>query len=79
MVTDQYILDFYQALADGDEQKARNLYIPHSHVFYAREAYYQHSGDWISLEAMETAMRLEGMLPHNESPLDVPDPDSGSV
>jgi len=68
MVTDQCILDFYQALADGDEQKARSLYIPHSSVFYAREAYYQHSGDWISLEAMETAMRLEGMLPCTSVP-----------
>lgn len=63
---DKCILDFYQALADGDETLARSIYIPHSKVFYAREAYYQHSGEWLSLEAMETAMRLEGMIPDAE-------------
>lgn len=67
---DQCILDFYKALAEGNEGIARNLYIPHSSVFYAREAYHQYSGIRVSLETMEEAMRLEGMLPY--------DSDSGS-
>lgn len=62
--TDPLILEFYQALADGDEEKARSLYLPHSSVFYAREAYYQHSGEYVPLRTMEEAMRLEGMLPY---------------
>jgi len=61
--TDPLIVEFYRALAEGNEPVLNNLKIPHSSVFYAREAYYQHSGEYISLTEMENAMRLEGLLP----------------
>lgn len=60
--SDKVIEEFYQALANGSERVLRRVHIPHSSVFYAREAYYQHSGEWISLDRMERAMYLEGML-----------------
>lgn len=60
--SDRVLEEFYLSLAKGDEKKLRRVHIPHSSVFYAREAYYQHSGEWISLDRMERCMYLEGML-----------------
>ncbi len=54
---------FYQSVAGKDERALHNLHIPHSSVFYAREAYYQYSGEWITLERMEAAMMAEGLKP----------------
>ena len=56
------IEDFYQAIADEDEDFLKSIHIPHSSVYYAREAYFQFSGEWISLEQMEEAMIAEGLL-----------------
>jgi len=55
--------EFYKALASGDEKYLRRVHIPHSSVFYTRQAYYQSSGEWITLDRMERSMYLEGMLP----------------
>jgi len=60
--SDKVLEEFYLSLAKGDEKKLRRVHIPHSSVFYAREAYYQYSGEWISLDRMERSMYLEGML-----------------
>ena len=60
--SDKVIEEFYQALANGSERVLRRVHIPHSSVFYAREAYYQYSGKWVSLDRMERSMYLEGML-----------------
>ena len=60
--SDEVLEEFYKALASGSDKILRRVHIPHSSVFYAREAYYQHSGDWISLDRMERSMYLEGML-----------------
>ena len=60
--SDRVLEEFYLSLAKGDEKKLRRVHIPHSSVFYAREAYYQYSGEWISLDRMERSMYLEGML-----------------
>ena len=54
--------EFYRALAEEDEGKLRSLHFPHSTVFFAREAYYQHSGEWVSLQRMEEALIDEGFL-----------------
>ena len=54
--------DFYRALIDNDENLFKKIHIPHSSVFYAREAYYHYSGERISLQRMEEAMVAEGML-----------------
>ena len=69
--SDSVIEEFYKALADNNEAKLRRVHIPHSSVFYAREAYHQHSGEWVSLDRIERAMFLEGMI----SRYDVLDPD----
>lgn len=60
--SDRVLEEFYEALAKGNERVLKRVHIPHSSVFYAREAYYQHSGEWISLDRMERAMYLEGMI-----------------
>jgi|TARA_R110000803_G_C11872611_1_gene308640 hypothetical protein len=55
--------EFYKALASGNEKYLQRVHIPHSSVFYTREAYYQDTGEWITLDRMERSMYLEGMLP----------------
>ena len=69
--SDKVLEEFYRALANGNERVLRRVHIPHSSVFYAREAYHPHSGKWVSLDRMERAMFLEGMI----SRYDVLDPD----
>ena len=54
--------EFYKALADQNEGKLRRVHIPRSDVFYIREAYYQHSGTWETLDRIERCMYLEGKL-----------------
>jgi len=63
--SDKVLEEFYTALAKGNDKVLRRVHIPHSSVFYAREAYYNYSGDWISLDRMERSMYLEGMLSSN--------------
>ena len=60
--SDNVLEEFYLALASGDEKFLRRVHIPHSSVFYAREAYFQASGEWITLDRMERSLYLEGML-----------------
>jgi hypothetical protein len=60
--SDKVLEEFYKALADGNERILKRVHIPHSSVFYAREAYLQYSGKWVSLDRMERSMYLEGML-----------------
>lgn len=59
--------ELYEAIVSGDDLP----HIPHSSVFYAQRAYFDHSGEWVSLDRMERAMYLERMLPRNS----VLDPD----
>ena len=60
--SDSVLEEFYQALADNNESKIRRVHIPRSDVFYIRRAYYEKTGHWVSLDRMERAMYLEGML-----------------
>ena len=70
--SDERVLErFYESIASGDVKSLVRVHIPKSDVFYAREAYYNHSGEWVSLDRMERAMYLEGMLEASE----VLDPD----
>jgi len=70
--SDEKVLErFYESIASGDVKSLVRVHIPKSDVFYAREAYYNHSGEWVSLDRMERAMYLEGMLEASE----VLDPD----
>jgi hypothetical protein len=60
--SDNVLEHFYDTIASGNSRKLLRVHIPMSDVFYAREAYYQHSGEWVSLDRMERAMYLEGFL-----------------
>ena len=60
--SDRVLEEFYRALAGSDEKMMRRVHIPRSDVFYVRRAYYEHSGNWESLDRIERSMYLEGML-----------------
>lgn len=62
--------EFYLALASGDSDTLRRVHIPRSDVFYVRQKIYLDTGEWYSLDRVERAMLLEGML----SPEDCLDP-----
>lgn len=69
--SDDVIEEFYRVLASGDSKAMRTVHIPKSDVFYVREALYHRMGEWYSLDHVERAMYLEGMLDRK----DVLDPD----
>jgi hypothetical protein len=54
--------DFYKNLLEGDGSKALRVHIPRSDVFYIRRAYFEATGNWETLDRIERAMLLEGML-----------------
>ena len=60
--SDRVIEEFYDALASKDEGKLRRVHIPRSDVFYVREKIFQDTGIKYSLDRIERAMYLEGML-----------------
>ena len=60
--SDNVLEEFYLALANEDEGKLRRVHIPRSDVFYVREKMYQDTGIKYSLDRIERAMYLEGML-----------------
>ncbi len=61
-VSDNVIEEFYSALANGDELSLRRCHIPRSDVFYVRQKIYLDTGIKYSLDRVERAMYLEGML-----------------
>jgi len=54
--------EFYKALANEDEGRLRRVHIPHSSVFYVREAILQRTGVEYTLQHVERAMYEEGYL-----------------
>ena len=60
--SDKVIEEFYEALASEDEGRVRRVHIPRSDVFYVREKIFQDTGVRYSLDHVERAMYLEGML-----------------
>jgi len=55
--------DFYRIFRKSNNQdRLPNIHIPRSDVFYIRLKYYLDTGTWISLDRMERAMYLEGLL-----------------
>lgn len=64
--------DFYNALASNDPRAMQKVHIPKSDVFYVRQALFDRTGEWYSLDRVERAMYLEGMLDRHE----VLDPDT---
>ena len=69
--SEDVLTDFYNALADNDPRAMRKVHIPKSDVFYVREAIYNRTGEWYTLDHVERAMYMEGHLERNE----VLDPD----
>ena len=61
-ISDNIIEEFYRALADEDETKLRRVHIPRSDVFYVREKIRLDTGIKYTLDHVERAMYLEGML-----------------
>ena len=61
-ISDNVIEEFYKALADEDETKLRRVHIPRSDVFYVREKIRLDTGIKYTLDLVERAMYLEGML-----------------
>ena len=69
--TDSVIEEFYEALASNNPRSLEKVHIPKSDVFYVRQAIYQDTGVWYTLDHVERAMYLEGHLTRHE----VLDPD----
>lgn len=65
------IEEFYSAIADQDSRKLQRIHIPKSDVFYVRAAIEADTGVRYTLDHVERAMYLEGMLDRK----DVLDPD----
>ena len=55
--TDNVIEAFYEAIRNNSLDR---LHIPHSDVYYVREAVQAHYGKPFTLEHVEWAMRMEG-------------------
>lgn len=61
--SDKILEEFYKALAYGDESRLLRVHIPLSDVFYVRAAIEADTGVRYSLDRIERAMYLEGMIP----------------
>ncbi len=59
---DNVIEEFYLALVDGNAAKLKRIHIPKSDVFYVRAAIEADTGVKYSLDHVERAMYLEGMI-----------------
>lgn len=60
--SEDVIEEFYKAIASGDAAKLRRVHIPKSDVFYVRTAIEADTGKRYTLDHVERAMYLEGML-----------------
>lgn len=67
--SDNVLEEFYKNLASEDDKN--RVHLPHSSVFYVREAIFCRTGIRYSLDRIERAMYLEGHLSRD----DVLDPD----
>ena len=57
LYTDNVLEEFYRHVINGNIEE---LHIPHSDVFYVREAVQAHYGRPFTLKHVEDAMRAEG-------------------
>ena len=60
--SEDVIEEFYRALASGDANRLNRVHIPKSDVFYVRAAIEADTGVRYTLDHVERAMYLEGML-----------------
>tara|TARA_R100000234_G_C4887180_1_gene129874 strand:- start:146 stop:406 length:261 start_codon:yes stop_codon:yes gene_type:complete len=61
-INENVVGEFYRALADEDESRVKRVHIPRSDVFYVREKIFHDTGIRYTLDHVERAMYLEGML-----------------
>ena len=61
-ISEDILGEFYSALASEDEGKLKRVHIPRSDVFYVREAIERDTGIRYTLDRVERAMYLEGLL-----------------
>ena len=61
-VSENVIEEFYNALANKDEATLKRCHIPRSDVFYVRQKILSDTGIKYTLDHVERAMFLEGML-----------------
>ena len=64
--SDSVIELFYEALAKEDTKALRRVHIPKSDVFYVQKAIELRTGIRYTLDHIERAMYLEGMLDAND-------------
>ena len=64
LYTDKVLDEFYKHVLNNNIE---NLHIPHSDVFYVREAVQAHYGRPFTLEHVEWAMRMEGWTDDNNT------------
>ena len=69
--SENVIEEFYEAIAANDSRRLQRVHIPKSDVFYVRAKIEEDTGVRYTLDHVERAMYLEGMLTRNE----VLDPD----
>lgn len=60
--SEDVIEEFYDALVSGDAARLNRVHIPKSDVFYVRAAIEADTGKRYTLDHVERAMYLEGML-----------------
>ena len=60
--SENVIEDFYNALASNNTRAFNKVHIPKSDVFYVREAIRNDTGVTYTLDHVERAMYLEGMI-----------------
>ena len=60
--SEDVLTEFYVALADNDSRRLRQVHIPKSDVFYVRTAIEGDTGVRYTLDRVERAMYLEGMI-----------------
>lgn len=69
--SENVIEEFYSAIADQDSRKLQRIHIPKSDVFYVRAKIENDTGVRYTLDHVERAMYLEGLIDRK----DVLDPD----
>tara|TARA_R100000951_G_C2637107_1_gene179662 strand:+ start:971 stop:1183 length:213 start_codon:yes stop_codon:yes gene_type:complete len=62
LYTDNVLEEFYSHVVNGT---VKDLHIPHSDVFYVREAVQNYYGKPFTLKHVEWAMRMEGWTDGN--------------
>jgi len=60
--SEDVIEQFYEALAANDSRRMHRVHIPKSDVFYVRTAIHGDTGVKYTLDHVERAMYLEGMI-----------------